>query len=219
VKKLKRKTITSVCVGFLLLYFLSMWGLTEWKMDDLSESMNDHFNDVHTTLWVQSAEDDFAERVEEHLTDLSAKLSLRNIYAVAVYLDARGEVLARSNADDFYFGERGAAANRLNPERYDACFRDACNGINISENFSFGRAGSGMSATGPFGHTQCWSIGNDDDNLHYISINAKFFEREFAVRSMIEMYVLAFVFLAAFCLLLCLVIAHFFSMSETPFNR
>jgi hypothetical protein len=91
------------------------------------------------------------------------------------------------------------------------CTRDAQNGIK-SNDFPKGQTGISMGSSGPSGYTQGWTLGNDEENMKYICINAKFFERELAVNSMIPRYIYTFIAMTMICLLLCFIIARLITL-------
>lgn len=208
---LKRKVFLRVCAGLLVLYAVSMWGLTNWKAEDLTAGMHHDFMRTYTALFEQSAEDGFLENAGAYLTEFSAELAQRNVYAVAVILDKQGNILARGDLSGIALpGRAGKAADF---DRLSACVRDAQAGFN-HESFSKEQGGS-MGLTGPAGYTQGWTLGKERGDARYAFVNAKFFERELVLEQLRTRYVSAFIVMAAACLALCAALSRVMSRHKT----
>ncbi|NCC86749.1 MAG: hypothetical protein EOM05_02630 [Clostridia bacterium] len=203
--KIKRKIIMCICFGFLIVFFLAVWGLTSWKAEDLQESMYNDFMNAYDLLYIKSNEDDFLENPQTYLNEFSSELAKRNIYAAAVILNTQGDVLVKSDVSDIIFN--GRTDNAVDLNRFADCIYDAQDSVN-DENFPKGEKDIGFSSAGPTGYTQGWTLNKNNTNSGYIFINAKFFEGELAIKTMIPRYLQIFIILGIICFFLCFIVSR-----------
>ena len=209
--KLKSKVLICICVGFVVLYVISMWGLTNWKISDLHDSMHNDYMSAYDLLIQKSTDDNFLEQAETHLTYLTSKLASRDIYAVAVILDEQGNISVKSKTSDICFAN-GREATAVDLNRLANCAYDAQNAIN-NKNFPSGQKDASIASSGPEGYIQGWTLDKTDGNKRYLFMNAKFFEGEVAIQKMISRYVISFVVMGIICLFLCIITSRFVSIS------
>lgn len=203
--KIKRKITVCICIGFLILFSLTAWGLTKWKTEDLRSSMyNDFMNAYHLLFTVNYMDDNFSDHSQSYLSELSTKLAQSDIYAAAVILNEHGDILLKSDVSDISSKVRPASAVDL--KRFGDCIRDAQEGVN-NEQFPKGKLGGSIGSSGAFGYTQGWTLSDNNGDMRYLFINAKFFEDEVAVKSMIPRYAQMFILMVGICFSLCFIIS------------
>jgi hypothetical protein len=196
---LNRKITICICIIFIILFLLFAWGLSKWKAEDLRESMYNDFINAYHELFLRSGMDhDFSERTETYLSEFSATLARRGIYAAAIMLDAQGNIMEKTDVSNIYFN--GRLANAVDLDRLESCIRDAQDGM---KDESFPKDGSAsIGASGPAGYTQGWTLHDDEGSLRYLFINTKFFEYGRAVQQLIPRYILTLVIMAIACFVL-----------------
>lgn len=203
--KIKRKITVCICIGFLILFSFTAWGITKWETEDLRSSMyNDFMNAYHLLFTVSYMDDNFSDHSQSYLSELSTKLAQSDIYAAAVILNEHGDILLKSDVSNISFNVR--PANAVDLKRFGDCIRDAQEGVN-NEQFPRGKMGGSIGSSGPYGYTQGWTLSDNNGDIRYLFINAKFFEDEAAVKSMIPRYAQIFILMGVICFFLCFIIS------------